>query len=132
MMTQSDIILVYDKECVACKYYCQIIRIREELGELKLINAREPGEIMDEINQLGLDMDKGMVLKMGDKIYYGAEAINALALISSRSDLFNHINHWLFRSERRANLIFPIMMKCRKIMLTLSGKSDIANLDNVL
>ena len=127
-MDQSDIILVYDKECVGCKYYCQIIKIREELGELKLVNARETSEIMDEINNLGLDMDKGMVLKMGDKFYYGADAINALALISSRSDLFNHINHWLFRSKRRADFIFPVMMKFRKIMLKLSGKPDIENL----
>jgi hypothetical protein len=69
-----------------------------------------------------------MVLKMGDKFYYGADAINALALISSRSDLFNHINHWLFRSKRRADFIFPVMMKFRKIMLKLSGKPDIENL----
>lgn len=128
-MNNEEIILVYDRECIACKYYFQIIRIREELGDLKLVNAREHGPVMDEINRLGLDMDRGFVLKTGDKIFYGAEAINALALMSSRSDLLNHINYWIFKSRIRASWIFPIMMKCRSLLLKLSGKSTITNLE---
>jgi hypothetical protein len=39
-----------------------------------------------------LDIDQGMVLKMGDRLYYGSDAIHALALISSRSGIFNRLN----------------------------------------
>jgi len=40
-MSRPEILLVYDKECPACNAYCQIIRIRETVGDLKIIDARE-------------------------------------------------------------------------------------------
>ena len=128
-MDREKIILVYDKECVACKYYCQIIQIREDLGDLKLVDAREKSDILDEVTQLGLDMDRGIVLRMKDKIFHGAEAIHALALISSRSNLFNRTNYWIFKSKTRAALLFPVMMSCRNLLLKLSGKPRISNLN---
>ena len=33
-MSRAEILLVYDKECPACNNYCQMIRIKESLGEL--------------------------------------------------------------------------------------------------
>ena len=66
-MSEEEILLVYDKECPACNNYCQVIRIRESVGKLKIVDARENNEIMDEITSKGLDIDQGMVLKMGDQ-----------------------------------------------------------------
>ncbi|WP_404390423.1 DCC1-like thiol-disulfide oxidoreductase family protein [Pseudoalteromonas phenolica] len=97
-MKKEEILLVYDKDCPACDNYCQVVRIRESIGALKIINARESSEVLEEITQLGLDIDQGMVLKMGGVIYYGADAIHTLALISSRSGVFNRMNYWLFKS----------------------------------
>ena len=76
-MDGNEILLVYDKECPACNNYCQMVRIRKSVGELKLVDAREPSEIMDEITAAGLDIDQGIVLKMGDVIYYASDAIHA-------------------------------------------------------
>jgi predicted DCC family thiol-disulfide oxidoreductase YuxK len=53
-MSRPEILLVYDKECPACNAYCQIVRVRESVGELKIINAREKSDIMDEITAKGL------------------------------------------------------------------------------
>ena len=82
---RPEIILVYDKQCPACDAYCRLVRIRDTVGDLRIVNARERSEVMDEITAHGLDIDQGMVLKMGGRLYYGADAIHALALISSRS-----------------------------------------------
>ena len=84
-MGHKEILLVYDKECPVCDSYCRLVRVEESAGDLKLVDAREPSDALDEITALGLDIDQGMVLKMEGELYYGADAIHALALISSRS-----------------------------------------------
>ncbi|WP_331343865.1 DCC1-like thiol-disulfide oxidoreductase family protein [Cellvibrio sp. UBA7661] len=124
----TPIILVYDKECPACDNYCQVVRIREDVGELILLDAREPSAVMDEITALGWDIDQGMVLKMGSQLYYGSDAIHALALISSRSGFFNRMNYWLFKSKFLSHIFYPVLRLLRNLLLKLLGKSKINNL----
>ena len=127
-MNNKEILLIYDRECPACNFYCQIIQIRNTVGELKIIDARETSDIMDEITIQGLDIDQGMVLKMGSELYYGSDAIHALALISSRSGLFNRLNYWMFKSKTLSKVIYPLLRFCRNLLLKVLGKSKINNL----
>ncbi len=127
-MSREEILLVYDRECPACNNYCQVIRIREDVGELKIVNARENSEVRDEITEMGLDIDQGMVLKMGGQIYYGADAIHTLALISSKSGIFNRANYWIFKSKSLSAILYPILRTCRNLLLKILRKSKINNL----
>jgi len=127
-MHDKGISLVYDKQCPACNFYCQLVRIRETVGELKLVDAREPGTIMDEITAAGLDIDQGMVLKMGGRLYYGADAIHMLSLIGSRSGFFNRLNYWVFRSSAIAQVVYPVLRFFRNLLLKVLRKTKINNL----
>lgn len=127
-MARPEILLVYDRECPACNNYCRVVRIKESIGELKIIDARESSQVLDEITEMGLDIDQGMVLKMGDELYYGSDAIHALALISSRSGIFNRINYWLFLSKRMSRILYPILRACRNLLLKLLRRTKINNL----
>jgi predicted DCC family thiol-disulfide oxidoreductase YuxK len=127
-MAVEEILLVYDTECPACDAYCRLVRICDSVGKLKLVNAREPGPIMDEITARGLDIDQGMVLKIGGQLYYGSDAIHALALISSRSGVFNRLNYRIFKSRFLSRVIYPILRFCRNLLLKILGKSKINNL----
>lgn len=127
-MSREEILLVYDKECPACNNYCQVIRIREDIGDLKIVDARVHSEVLDEITEMGLDIDQGMVLKMGGQIYYGSDAIHTLALISSRSDIFNRVNYWIFKSKSLSFIFYPVLRSCRNLLLKILGKTKINNL----
>lgn len=128
MNNTKQVILVYDKECPACDNYCRMVRIREDIGELVLWDAREPGSIMDEITALGWDIDQGMVVKLEQQLYYGSDAIYMLSLLSSRSGLFNRLNYWLFKSKRLSHVLYPILRALRNLLLKLLGKTKINNL----
>jgi len=128
-MQQNKIWLVYDGECPVCKNYSQVLRIKQSVGELDIVDARENSAMLDEITAAGLDIDQGMVLKMGDQLYYGADAVHALALISSRSGIFNRINYWLFKSKILSTLLYPLLRFCRNILLKFLKKTKINNLD---
>ena len=127
-MCREEILLVYDKECPACNNYCQVVRIREAVGNLRIINARDDSDVMKEITEQGLDIDQGIVLKMGGQLYYGADAIHALALISTRSGIFNRLNYWLFKSKYISRVFYPILRFFRNLLLKILGKTKINNL----
>jgi predicted DCC family thiol-disulfide oxidoreductase YuxK len=127
-MDAAEIHLVYDRECPVCEAYCRMVRIREAAGVLRLVNARDAGEIMDEITAKGLDIDEGMVLKVGNTVYYGADAIHLLSLISSRSGVFNRLTYWFFRSKGLSAVIYPLFRFFRNLLLKLLRKSRINNL----
>ena len=128
-MPDNEILLVYDTQCPACDYYCQLVRIRESVGQLQLVDAREPSEIMDEITSTGLDIDQGMVLKMGESMYYGADAIHILSLLGTRSGVFNRTNYWIFRSRTVSRVLYPILRFFRNLLLKLLGRTKINNLN---
>lgn len=128
-MSDTEILLVYDKECPLCDAYCRMVRIREAAGSMRIVDARESSTVMDEITAMGLDIDQGMVLKVGERLYYGSDAINALALIGSPVNFFNQMTIWIFRSERRAHFLYPILKFFRNLLLKLLGRSKINNLD---
>lgn len=120
---------MYDKECPACNYYCNLARIRESVGKLILVDARDGGPVMDEITAAGLDVDQGMVLKVGDKLYYGADALHSLSLMSTRSGVFNRLSYLIFGSKRVSAILYPVLRSCRNLLLKFLRKSKINNLE---
>lgn len=124
----SDIFLVYDKECPACDLYCKLVRIRESIGNLILVDARNPSSFMDEITAAGLDIDQGMVLIVGDRMYYGADAIHTLSIMGTRSGVFNRLAYWCFKSRAASRIIYPVLRSCRNLLLKILRKTKINNL----
>ena len=128
-MNQPEILLVYDKECPVCDAYCAAVQRREPVGALRLINAREETALMEEITRNGLDIDQGMVLKIGGTLHYGADAIHALARTSSAPGMFGRINRWLFSSQRRSKILYPVLRSARNLLLKSLRKTRINNLE---
>ena len=128
-MKREELLLVYDRECPACNAYCQVVRIRERVGELRIVDARENSEVMNEITSQGLDIDQGMVLKMGNQLYYGSDAVHTLALMGSRSGIFNRINYWIFKSKTISSILYPVLRFFRNFLLKILGKTKINNLE---
>ena len=120
--------LVYDGECPLCSAWCTRARVKEAVGELVLVDAREPGALMDEITALGLDIDQGMVLKFRDVIYYGPDAIRMVSLLGTRSGWFNRVNAWFFGGKRRADFWYPVGKAFRNLTLKVLGIRYIDNL----
>jgi hypothetical protein len=52
----AEVLVIDDKQCPACDYYCNMVRIRASVGRLVLVDARDGGPVMDEITARGLDM----------------------------------------------------------------------------
>ena len=71
-----------------------------------------------------------MVLRVGDEMFYGDEALQQLARLSSRKGLFNRSMSFAFRSPRVARALYPLLTRGRGLLLRLLGRSRIDNLAN--
>ena len=69
-----------------------------------------------------------MVVIVGDNLYYGADAIHALSLMSTKSGFFNRLTHAAFRSRRASRILYPVLRSGRNLLLKLLGKTRINNL----
>jgi predicted DCC family thiol-disulfide oxidoreductase YuxK len=120
--------LVYDGDCPICRRYARYVRLRDAVGELRLVDARKPGPLMDEITAAGLNIDQGMVLKFEQTLYYGADAMRMVTLLSTRSGWFNRACFALFGSRLGTRVSYPIARSFRNALLRLLGISFIENL----
>ncbi|QOR38543.1 DUF393 domain-containing protein [Billgrantia diversa] len=121
--------LVYDGECPMCRRYVRWQRIREEVGELELIDARQESEARRELTAMDVDLDQGFALQVGERWYHGSEALHRLSLLGTRSGVFNRLMYRLFASPGRTARLYPLLKKCRSALLKTLGKGPIDNLD---
>jgi len=121
--------LLYDGDCPICHSYVLHSRLNQSLGELQLVSARKDSEILREVTENGWNIDKGMVLKLDQTLYYGKEAIKMLALLSTRSDFFNKAMFWLFRSSILSSMLYPVCIFGRTVLLYVLRIKKIKNLE---
>ena len=104
-----------------------MVRLRDSVGPVRLINAREPDPIVAELRRAGYDLDEGMVLKYGGRTYHGADCIMMLAMLSTPVGPFNRINAAIFRSPTASRLLYPLLRTGRRAVLRLLGRTRIAH-----
>jgi len=123
--TKDGLTLVYDGECPFCTRYASMVRLRDSAGSLKILNAREPHAEVDQLTSAGFNLDDGMVLKVGDTVYHGDEALHAVAMLSSRVGWFNRLNYLVFRSSGLSKVLYPALRAGRNLALKLLGREKI-------
>jgi predicted DCC family thiol-disulfide oxidoreductase YuxK len=126
--TRRQLRLVYDGECPMCQRYVRWQRIRQDVGELELIDARQDSEARRELTDMGVDLDEGFALQIGERWYHGSEALHRLTLLGTRNGVFNRLMYRLFASRKRATRLYPWLRACRNGLLKALGKRPIDNL----
>src|SRR5690349_6232109 len=95
----ESLYLIYDGDCILCANSARVVKIKQNIGKLELINARTPHPMVQLAIKQGYDLNEGILIWYQGSYYYGADAMHFLALISSSSDFFNKLNHFLFRHQ---------------------------------
>jgi predicted DCC family thiol-disulfide oxidoreductase YuxK len=127
---KGEIWFVYDGECPICTYAAHALRIRTSVGQLHLVDARldQDHPLIRRIAEAGLDLDEGMVIQFGERLYHGADALQVMALLGSEHGWFNRMNGMLFRSPALAKIAYPLMRGSRNLLIRLLGVVPINNL----
>lgn len=121
----GGLVIVYDGECPFCSNYVQVLKLRESAGTVQMVDARSDHALVAELQRDGYDLNEGMVVLYGHRIYYGAECVHMLALLSTDSGVFNRINSAVFRSRTLSRVLYPVLRSGRNITLRLLGREKL-------
>lgn len=118
--------IFYDGDCPFCTNYVSYLRLRDAAGPVRLVNLRDASDERAELEGQGYDLDQGMVAEIGGVRYWGRDALNALALVTGRSGLFNRATAALFSSPAVSRLGYPVLRAGRNLTLDLLGRRPMA------
>jgi len=118
-MIKDKVVFYFDGECPFCKYFAELVEIKSNLPNIKVVNARlYPSELPN-----NYDMDtSGACLKVKGELYTGAEAIKYIcSRIKNPSNKLLELLASTFSSSKRSDLIFPYLLIARRLALRFKG-----------
>jgi predicted DCC family thiol-disulfide oxidoreductase YuxK len=107
--TRNELVIIYDGDCPFCSRYVELVKLRETVGPVRLVNARVDRIEAERLRSAGFNLDEGMMAKYGERLYHGSDCMNLLALLSTDSGSFNFFNKTVFSSRLGRNLTLRIM-----------------------
>lgn len=121
-----QIAIHYDGDCPFCARYVRWLRLRETVGDVRLVDLRVDHAARERLRAQGHDLDQGMVVEIDGQAHAGAEAVHRLALLSTPSDRFNRLNRWVLGHHGASAWVYPWLRAGRNATLFLLGREALA------
>ncbi len=115
---------IYDGECPFCNHFAELIELKSQINSIKVIDGRKNPDLIFDLLEKGFDLDKGAILIKDDEIFHGAEAINFICnqINNPSGNLLKFLSD-IFKSRKRTKLIFPFLLRARRLALISKGVS---------
>ena len=124
MEGNQKIVIVYDGKCPFCNSYVRLMALRRAVDKVVLIDARSDDPIACKIGAQ-YDLDEGMAVLYGGKVYYGADAVILISALTCDGSWVARSLAVLLRNPRRAKFFYPIMKFGRRVTLRILGVPSI-------
>ena len=124
--SSQDDFLLYDGECPFCSFYARRSEFRTPGGRpLTLIDANRAPELLAGLRGQSCEVDEGMVLVSGGRLYQGAEAMTALEAMTSGAGWFGRLSKWFASSPARVRALYPWFQRLRCAALWVKGRGGL-------
>ena len=118
----KDTKFIYDGECPFCNHFAELLELKSKLTNISIIDGRKNKKLIGSLLEKGYDLDRGAILLQGNNIFHGAEAINTLCKkIDNPSGNLLKLLSKFFKSNKRTNLLFPLLLRARRLALISKG-----------
>ena len=123
-MTDTSFTFIYDGECPFCNHFAELLEIKSKIKNLSILDGRKNPDLIKKLLSQGYDLDKGAILLKEDDIYHGSSAINLISkkIINPSGKLLRLLS-LIFKSKERTNIIFPFLLRARRLALISKGVS---------
>lgn len=123
-LAQDDgALIVYDGDCIFCQNYVKLVRLRDMVGKVELLDARSDDPRVRDFQRQGYDLNEGMLFVHRGRVHHGSDAVHMMALLSSSSDSLNRLNRRLLSIPKVAKAIYPALKLGRRATLFLRRRS---------
>jgi predicted DCC family thiol-disulfide oxidoreductase YuxK len=124
-MAEQAALIIYDGDCIFCENYARLVRLREQIGPVQLLNARSDDARVTRYWREGYDLDEGMLFIWEGNVYFGAAAVDKLAQLSVPTTAFNRINRTIFSRPGVSAALYPLLKLGRRAFLWLRGRKQL-------
>ncbi len=115
---------IYDGECPFCNHFAELLEIKSKITNIKILDGRKNLTLIKSLLDKGYDIDKGAILLKDKEIFHGADAINTICeQINNPSSSLLLLLSKVFKSYKRTNVIFPLLVRARRFALIAKGIS---------
>ena len=115
---------IYDGKCPFCNHFAELLEIKSKISNIKILDGRKNITLIESLLEKGYDLDKGAILLKDEDIFHGAEAINTICKqISNPSSSLLLLLSSIFKSNKRTRVIFPLLIRARRLALISKGIS---------
>ncbi len=118
-------VILYDGECPVCGEYLDLLKIRELVDEVRLVNARRRPDLVADLRAAGYEINDGIVLAHEGGIVYGASALSLIAQLGGTGRTFNRASAALFRAPVIGEVLYAVLKAGRTLLLRLLGRGRI-------
>ena len=121
-MEESTLTFIYDGECPFCNHFAELLELKSKIKNISILDGRKNPELIKDLLKKGYDLDRGAILLKDKEILHGASAINTICkLIKDPSSKLLDILSRTFKSKRRTKIIFPFLVRARRLVLISKG-----------
>lgn len=118
----GNAVIVYDGDCIFCQNYVKLVRLRDTVGKVDLVDARSDDPRVPAYKARGFDLNEGMIFDYKGQVYHGSDAVHVLGTLSTSSGFFNKLNNRIFSSKVASKVLYPWLKLGRRATLLLRGK----------
>ena len=120
----ANLTFIYDGECPFCNHFAELLELKSKINKISILDGRKNPKIIKSLLEKGYDIDRGAILLKDDDIFHGAEAINKICnQINNPSGKLIKLLSNIFKSKKRTNLLFPLLLRARRFALISKGVS---------
>jgi len=120
----KDLTFIYDGKCPFCNHFAELLELKSKINNISILDGRENITLIKSLLIRGYDIDKGAILLKGDEIFHGAEAINTICSeVNNPSSKLLELLSNIFKSQKRTQLLFPFLVRARRLTLIAKGIS---------
>jgi predicted DCC family thiol-disulfide oxidoreductase YuxK len=120
----ANLTFIYDGECPFCNHFAELLELKSKINKISILDGRKNPKIIKSLLEKGYDIDRGAILLKDDDIFHGAEAINKICnQINNPSGKLLKLLSNIFKSDKRTNLLFPFLVRARRLALIAKGVS---------
>ena len=121
-MNSDNLTFIYDGKCPFCNHFAELLDIKSQIKNISIIDGRKNKELLREMFKKGFDLDKGAILITKERILHGSEAIYFISnKIKNPSDKILKLLSLTFKSKKRSDFFFPMLVRARRIALIARG-----------
>lgn len=111
--------ILYDGECPVCASYVALTNLREVAPQLAVIDARQRPDLVEHYRRDGIEINEGMIIKVGELTLDGAPAFAMINRLSQPNSRLIRLSLRLLSGHRASRLLYPALAFGRRVLLIL-------------